>query len=58
VVGIALNPLGLSDDEARAAIVDAREQTHLPVDDLVRFGPHAFYDAIAPAIQKTKVLQR
>ena len=58
VVGIALNTLGLSDDEARAAIVDAREQTHLPVDDLVRFGPHAFYDAIAPAIQKTKVLQR
>ena len=58
VVGIALNTLGLSDDEARAAIADAREQTHLPVDDLVRFGPHAFYDAIAPAIQKTKVLQR
>ena len=58
VVGIALNTLGLSDDEARAAIVDAREQTHLPVDDLVRFGPYAFYDAIAPAIQKTKVLQR
>ena len=58
VVGIALNTLGLSDDEARAAIADAREQTHLPVDDLVRFGPHAFYDAIVPAIQKTKVLQR
>jgi len=58
VVGIALNTLGLSDDEARAAIADAREQTHLPVDDLVRFGPYAFYDAIAPAIQKTKVLQR
>ena len=58
VVGIALNTLGLSDDEARAAIADAREQTHLPVDDLVRFGPYAFYDAIAPAVQKTKVLQR
>lgn len=58
VVGIALNTLGLTDDEARAAIADAREQTHLPVDDLVRFGPHAFYDAIAPAVRKTKVLQR
>lgn len=57
VVGIALNTLGLSEDEARAAIADAKEQTHLPVEDLVRYGPHAFYDAIAPAIEKTNVHQ-
>ena len=57
VIGIALNTLGLTDAEAHAAIADARAQTQLPVDDLVRFGAHAFYDAIAPAIVKTKVLQ-
>jgi uncharacterized NAD-dependent epimerase/dehydratase family protein len=57
VIGIALNTLGLSDDEAKAAIADAKEQTRLPVEDLVRYGPHAFYDAIAPTIEKTKVLQ-
>ncbi len=57
IVGIALNTVGMSDAEAQAAIADAKAQTHLPVDDLVRYGPHAFYDAIAPAIEKTKVLQ-
>jgi uncharacterized NAD-dependent epimerase/dehydratase family protein len=50
VVGIALNTSGLSDEDAAAALEAARAETGLPVDDLVRTGPHAFYDAIAPAI--------
>ena len=41
---------------ARAAIADARAQTGLPCDDLVRFGPDALYAAIAPQIGKTPVL--
>jgi uncharacterized NAD-dependent epimerase/dehydratase family protein len=50
VVGIALNTSGLDLDEARSAIAQAGQETGLPVDDLVRFGPHAFYAAIAPSI--------
>ncbi len=54
VCGIALNTHGLDDARAHAAIDDARTQTGLPCDDVVRFGPDAFYDAIAPALmQKT-----
>lgn len=57
VAGIALNTLGLDDAAARAAIEDARRQTGLPADDVVRYGPHAFYDAIAPALrEKTTAL--
>jgi uncharacterized NAD-dependent epimerase/dehydratase family protein len=50
VVGIALNTAGLSEQEAREAVARAQEETGLPADDIVRFGPHAFYDAIAPNI--------
>jgi D-glutamate N-acetyltransferase len=57
VVGIALNTLGLDDAAARAAIERARHETGLPADDVVRFGPHALYDAIAPAIAKTQPLR-
>jgi uncharacterized NAD-dependent epimerase/dehydratase family protein len=57
VVGIALNTLGLDDAAARAAIERARAETGLPADDVVRFGPHALYDAIAPALrEKTQAL--
>jgi uncharacterized NAD-dependent epimerase/dehydratase family protein len=55
VVAIALNTHGLDDTAARAAIADAREQTGLPCDDLVRFGPDALYAAIATQIGKTPV---
>lgn len=50
VVGIALNTSGLDEADARTAIERARNETGLPADDVVRFGPHAFYDAIAPEI--------
>lgn len=56
VVGIALNTRECTDDEAREHIERARAETGLPCDDVVRNGPHALYDAIAPAIVKTSVL--
>ena len=52
VVGIALNTRKLDDAGARAAIERAKDETLLPADDIVRYGPHAFYEAIAPAIGK------
>jgi uncharacterized NAD-dependent epimerase/dehydratase family protein len=52
VLGIALNTRRLDDDAARAAIERARAETLLPADDLVRYGPHAFYAAVAPLISK------
>ena len=58
VVGIALNTLGLDDTGARAAIAEATARTQLPCDDVVRFGPHALYAAIAPGIaRKTRALR-
>lgn len=56
VVGIALNTRDVDEAMARAEIARARDETGLPCDDLVRNGPHAFYDAIAPALVKTDVL--
>jgi uncharacterized NAD-dependent epimerase/dehydratase family protein len=56
VVGIALNTRDLDETQARAAIADAAAQTGLPCDDVVRFGPVALYDAIAPRLAKTAVL--
>ena len=56
VVGIALNTRELDDAAARAVIADARAQTNLPCDDVVRFGPAALYAAIAPQLVKTPVL--
>ncbi|MDQ6826150.1 MAG: DUF1611 domain-containing protein [Candidatus Eremiobacteraeota bacterium] len=57
VVGIALNTADLSESEADRAIDEARSETHLPVDDVVRFGPHRLYDAIAPALTKRNPLE-
>jgi uncharacterized NAD-dependent epimerase/dehydratase family protein len=56
VVGIALNTRDCDEQEARARIERARAETGLPCDDVVRNGPHALYDAIAPALVKTEVL--
>ena len=56
VIGIALNTKDLDEAAARRAIDAAREQTGLPTDDVVRYGPHALYDAIAPQIVKTAAL--
>jgi uncharacterized NAD-dependent epimerase/dehydratase family protein len=56
VVAIALNTRELTEVAARAAIADATAQTGLPCDDVVRFGPFALYNAIAPQLAKTAVL--
>ncbi|GAC1355281.1 MAG: DUF1611 domain-containing protein [Vulcanimicrobiaceae bacterium] len=56
VIGIALNTRALSEPQAREEIENAKSQTGLPVDDVVRNGPQAFYDAIAPAITKRQPL--
>jgi uncharacterized NAD-dependent epimerase/dehydratase family protein len=56
VIGIALNTKDLDEAAAHAAIEDARAQTGLPCDDVVRFGPHALYDAIAPKLGKSAAL--
>jgi uncharacterized NAD-dependent epimerase/dehydratase family protein len=50
VVAVALNTVDLDEATARHAIEAAHDETGLPVDDVVRFGPHALYDAIAPRV--------
>ena len=55
VAAIALNTLGLDETAARSAIAEAREQTGLPCDDVVRFGPDALYAAIAANLAKQPV---
>jgi uncharacterized NAD-dependent epimerase/dehydratase family protein len=57
VAGIALNTSSLDEPAARAAIEHARVETGLPVEDVVRFGAQAFYEAIAPGFaSKTAAL--
>ncbi|HEY5258150.1 MAG TPA: DUF1611 domain-containing protein [Candidatus Baltobacteraceae bacterium] len=56
VVGIALNTRGLDDGAALAEIERARSETGLPADDIVRFGPHALYDAVFPNLRKHRPL--
>lgn len=46
VVCIALNTSTVSEDEARAAIAAAEEETGLPVDDPVRFGAGKLLEAV------------
>ena len=58
VAGIALNTHGLGAAQARQAIAAASDATGLPCDDVVRNGPHALYDALAPALaNKTRALR-
>jgi uncharacterized NAD-dependent epimerase/dehydratase family protein len=46
VVCVALNTASVAEDEARAAIVAAEEETGLPSDDPVRFGAGKLLDAV------------
>jgi uncharacterized NAD-dependent epimerase/dehydratase family protein len=46
VVAIALNTRFVDEDEARAAIADAEEETGLPADDPVRFGAERLVDSV------------
>ncbi len=56
VVGLALNTHGLSESRACEEIARARKESGLPADDVVRFGPHALWDAIAPQLRKRSPL--
>ena len=49
VAAIALNTSGLDDVSARAAVEAAQEETGLPADDVVRFGPERVLDAVLAA---------
>jgi uncharacterized NAD-dependent epimerase/dehydratase family protein len=46
VACVALNTRALTDDEARVAIAAAEDETGLPTDDPVRFGPDRLLDAV------------
>ena len=50
VAALALNTRQLDEDEARAAIAAAEEETGLPADDPVRFGPERLLDAVLAAL--------
>src|SRR5207249_5827407 len=50
VVAIALNTRSLGEEEARAAIAAAEEDTGLPADDPVRFGAAKLVDAVLAAV--------
>ena len=49
VVAIALNTADLDDAAARLAVSAAAEQTGLPTDDVVRFGPDRLLEAVLAA---------
>ncbi|HEX2045047.1 MAG TPA: DUF1611 domain-containing protein [Gaiellaceae bacterium] len=50
VAAVALNTRRLPEDEARAAVADAEEETGLPADDPVRFGAGRLLDAALAAL--------
>jgi uncharacterized NAD-dependent epimerase/dehydratase family protein len=52
VYGIALNTRLLGEEEARAAIAAAEEETGLPTDDPVRFGASKLVDALEPIVER------
>jgi uncharacterized NAD-dependent epimerase/dehydratase family protein len=52
VTAIALNTSDLDEGGARAAIEAAQDETGLPADDVVRFGPARVLDAVLGAFQR------
>ena len=58
VIGIALNTHGLTDTEAQEAISDARAISHLPCDDIVRFGAAKLFEEIAPHLREKRILEK
>jgi uncharacterized NAD-dependent epimerase/dehydratase family protein len=52
VIAVALNTRRLGAEEARAAIQAAEQETGLPADDPVRFGPGPLLDAILPRVSR------
>ncbi len=58
VVGVAVNTSGLSEDDAACAVEEARQQTGLPADDVVRHGSASLYASIAENVKKRAPLRR
>ena len=52
VIGIALNTRKLDEAAAQAAIAEARSLTHLPVNDVVRYGCDNFFSQIRKQITR------
>ena len=52
VVAVALNTRRLDEEGAQAAIRAVEEETGLPTDDPVRFGPGRLVDAILPLVSR------
>ena len=49
VVAVSLNTSTVSEDDARAAIAEAEQETGLPTDDPVRFGAGRLLEAVLNA---------
>jgi uncharacterized NAD-dependent epimerase/dehydratase family protein len=58
VRAVALNTRLLDDAGARRAIAAAEEETGLPADDPVRFGPERLVDALAPLLGREPAADR
>ena len=52
VAAIALNTRAAGDDEARRAIADAEDETGVPADDPVRFGPGKLLEAVLAGVEQ------
>jgi uncharacterized NAD-dependent epimerase/dehydratase family protein len=46
VAAVALNTMGLDENAARTAVLETAQETGLPADDPVRFGPDRLLDAV------------
>jgi uncharacterized NAD-dependent epimerase/dehydratase family protein len=57
VAAIALNTAGLAEDAAKAAIAQAGEETGLPADDPVRFGPGRLLEAVTDVGGQAKLMR-
>jgi len=55
VVGIALNTMGLSEEQARQALAEIRDRCDLAVTDVLRWGPAPLVDALRPWIESKKI---
>ncbi len=58
VAAVALNTSLLDDDAARAAVAAAEEETGLPADDPVRFGPGRLVDAVFAGLPAHSAAER
>lgn len=53
VVAIALNTVGLADEDARRAVEETERATGLPTGDVIRFGAGPIFDAVKEAYDET-----